>query len=116
MDTTYSTWPFSPTPTTISSMHRTREMAGLSVSTYGSARPTHPSTHLSYTVNVNICGNRGYQSTIPMPPIGMLCRPERITFHVRGSEIVVTPGLEGAPVRPPPTQEGPEEARLGVSR
>ena len=54
-----------------------------------------------YTVSVNICGNRGYQSTIPMPLIDMLGRPDRITFHVRGGEIVVTPGPEGPPNRPP---------------
>ena len=53
-----------------------------------------------YTVGVNICGNRGYQSTIPMPLTDMLGRPERITFHVRGSEIAVTLEPEGAPVRP----------------
>lgn len=46
---------------------------------------------------MNICGNRGHQSTIPMPLIDMLGRPERITFRVRGREIVVTPGQEGAP-------------------
>ena len=53
-----------------------------------------------YTVSVNICGNRGYQSTIPMPLIDMLGRPDQITFHVRGSEIVVTPGPGGTPNRP----------------
>ena len=53
-----------------------------------------------YTVNVNICGNRGYQSTIPMPLMDRLGRPDQITFHVRRGEIVVTAGPEAAPARP----------------
>lgn len=44
IETTYSTCPFSPTPTTSSSMRHTRETAGRSVLTYGSARKTHLST------------------------------------------------------------------------
>ena len=49
-----------------------------------------------YTVKVNICGNRGYQSTIPMPLMNLLGRPAQITFHVRGGEIVVTSGSDAA--------------------
>ena len=54
-----------------------------------------------YAVSVNVCGSRGYQSAIPMPPIDMLGRPNRITFHVRGGEIDVAPGPEGGWFAPP---------------
>ena len=54
----------------------------------------------AYTVSVNIRGKRGCQGTIPMPLIDMLGRSNRITFHVRGGEIVVMPGPEGVPNRP----------------
>ena len=52
-----------------------------------------------FTVSVNISGNRGYQSTVPMPIVEMLGMPTHITFRVRGDEIVVTRGPEGIPVR-----------------
>lgn len=52
-----------------------------------------------FTVSVNICGNRGYQSTVPMPIVEMLGRPARITFRIRGDEIVVVRGPDNAQAR-----------------
>ena len=63
------------------------------------AVPTRKADRTEFTVSVNICGNRGYQSTVPMPVAEMLGRPTHITFKVRGDEIVVTRGPEDAPAR-----------------
>ena len=61
--------------------------------------PTWSPDTTEFTVSVNISGNRGYQSTVPMPIVEMLGRPARITFSVRGDEIVVTRGPDDAPAR-----------------
>ena len=44
-------------------------------------------------------GNKGCQSTVPKPIFEMLGRPARITFVVRGDEIVVARGPDDAPAR-----------------
>ena len=58
--------------------------------------PTWSADRTEYTVSVNICGNRGYQSTVPMPVMDKLGRPASITFRLRGDEVVVVKGPEDA--------------------
>ena len=64
-----------------------------------------------FTVSVNICGNRGYQSTVPMPIVERLGRPTHITFRVRGDEIVVTRGPEGLAGPQAPQAHGRRQRR-----
>jgi hypothetical protein len=48
-----------------------------------------------FTVSINYHPTRGYQSSIPLPVMEKLGKPDKLTFVIKGSKIEITPEKHG---------------------